>query len=155
MVVDQLAGNYAHLSMQKFSSNVVERCLKIADEDQRTCIIRELMEDSRLLELLQDPFANYVIQSALIVSKVSCKFLFTIRCLFINIQTYKHASPWLATNVSQQSCCLFSFLGETGIEKDNDDDDDQLLFAAGQNDPRDLHISSIYVVVLIKTLLAT
>ena len=70
MVVDQLAGNYAHLSMQ----NVVERCLKIADEDQRTCIIRELMEDSRLLELLQDPFANYVIQSALIVSKVSCQF---------------------------------------------------------------------------------
>ena len=73
-VIDRLDGNFVHLAMQKFSSNVVERCLKIADEDQRTCIIRELMEDSRLLELLQDPFANYVIQSALIVSKVSCQF---------------------------------------------------------------------------------
>ncbi|KAI5060995.1 hypothetical protein GOP47_0023500 [Adiantum capillus-veneris] len=68
-VIEQLGGHVAHLSMQKFSSNVVEKCLKFADEEQKTKLIRELMEDSHLLELLQDPYANYVVQSALMVSK--------------------------------------------------------------------------------------
>ncbi|MCO5559450.1 hypothetical protein L7F22_013050 [Adiantum nelumboides] len=68
-VIEQLVGHFAHLSMQKFSSNVVEKCLKFADEEQKTKLVRELMEDSHLLELLQDPYANYVIQSALMVSK--------------------------------------------------------------------------------------
>lgn len=68
-VIEQLAGHFAHLSMQKFSSNVVEKCLKFADEEHKNQLIQELMEDSHLLELLQDPYANYVIQSALSVSK--------------------------------------------------------------------------------------
>lgn len=68
-VIEQLVGHFAHLSMQKFSSNVVEKCLKFADEEHKTQLVWELMEDSHLLELLQDPYANYVIQSALMVSK--------------------------------------------------------------------------------------
>eukprot|EP00250_Pteridium_aquilinum_P020515 c24843_g1_i1 orf=631-3471(-) len=68
-VIEQLAGHFAHLSMQKFSSNVVEKCLKYADEEHKTHLIQELMADTHLLELLQDPYANYVIQSALMVSK--------------------------------------------------------------------------------------
>ncbi|KAH7277268.1 hypothetical protein KP509_39G043300 [Ceratopteris richardii] len=72
-VIEQLMGHFAHLSMQKFSSNVVEKCLKFADEEHKNQLIRELMEDSHLLELLQDPYANYVIQSALMVSKVDSR----------------------------------------------------------------------------------
>ncbi|KAH9315064.1 hypothetical protein KI387_023691 [Taxus chinensis] len=68
-VVGQLNGNYAHLSMQKFSSNVVERCLKISGEEGRAHIVRELINSSRLGQLLQDPFANYVVQCALTVCK--------------------------------------------------------------------------------------
>eukprot|EP01018_Ginkgo_biloba_P035042 Gb_33608 [translate_table: standard] len=70
-VIAQLEGNYAHLSMQKFSSNVVEKCLKLSGEENRTTIIRELINSSRLGQLLQDPYANYVVQSALAVSKGS------------------------------------------------------------------------------------
>ncbi|KAL2339902.1 hypothetical protein Fmac_007842 [Flemingia macrophylla] len=61
-------GNYVNLSTQKFSSHVVEKCLKHI-VDARTRIVRELLTAPRFEQLLQDPFANYVIQSALGVTK--------------------------------------------------------------------------------------
>ncbi|CAL5418040.1 unnamed protein product [Camellia sinensis] len=54
--------------MQKFSSHVVEKCLKHFEES-RPRIIHELLSVPHFEQLLQDPFANYVIQSALEVSK--------------------------------------------------------------------------------------
>ncbi|WCJ44483.1 pumilio 7 [Euphorbia peplus] len=60
--------HYVHLSMQKFSSHVVEKCLNHLD-DSREQIVRELISVSRFEHLVQDPFANYVIQSALAVTK--------------------------------------------------------------------------------------
>lgn len=68
-LVSQFEGNYVQLSMQKFSSNVVEKCLNAFDEESRSRIIHELLSSSRFEQLLQDPFANYVVQSALLVSK--------------------------------------------------------------------------------------
>lgn len=68
--LDQLEGNYGDLSMQKYSSNVVERCLKYAGEERCARIIKELMSNSRLDQIMQDPYGNYVIQAALNHSKV-------------------------------------------------------------------------------------
>ncbi|KAJ7566493.1 hypothetical protein O6H91_02G106000 [Diphasiastrum complanatum] len=68
-VMIRLEGNYALLSMQKFSSNVVEKCLKQAGDEYRTRIVNELMSSSVLGQLLQDPYANYVVQCALTVTK--------------------------------------------------------------------------------------
>ncbi|EFJ23380.1 hypothetical protein SELMODRAFT_53499, partial [Selaginella moellendorffii] len=70
-VIYRLEGNFALLAMQKFSSNVVEKCLKQSSEDSRALIIREIITSSLLSQLLQDPFANYVIQCALSVAKGS------------------------------------------------------------------------------------
>ncbi len=43
-VITRLAGHFAELSMQKFSSNVVEKCLKLAGVDQqREAIIKEMV----------------------------------------------------------------------------------------------------------------
>lgn len=69
-VMSRLEGNYAYLAMQKFSSNVVEKCLKLGVEEYRGRLVRELTQSSRLSQLLQDQYANYVIQSALSVCKV-------------------------------------------------------------------------------------
>lgn len=66
----RLEGSYAFLAMQKFSSNVVEKCLKLGVEEYRGRLVRELTASSRLGQLLQDQYANYVIQSALSVCKV-------------------------------------------------------------------------------------
>lgn len=70
-ILDQLKGNYWDLSVQKYSSNVVEKCLKYADEDGRLRIVQELMNNPRLDQIMQDPYGNYVIQAALSHSKVS------------------------------------------------------------------------------------
>ncbi|KAK8684038.1 hypothetical protein V6N13_040075 [Hibiscus sabdariffa] len=67
-LLSQFKGHYVHLSMQKFSSHVVEKCLKHFAES-RSQIIRELISVVHFEQLLQDPFANYVIQSALAVTK--------------------------------------------------------------------------------------
>ncbi|GKV21822.1 hypothetical protein SLEP1_g31764 [Rubroshorea leprosula] len=68
-ILDQLEGNYGDLSMQKYSSNVIEKCLKYAGEDRRARIICELINNSRLDQVMQDPYGNYVIQAALQQSK--------------------------------------------------------------------------------------
>ncbi|MCL7050865.1 hypothetical protein MKW94_030358 [Papaver nudicaule] len=66
----QFEKNYAYLSMQKFSSNVVQKCLQHFTDECRTKIVLELLASPSLFEqLLQDPYANYVIQTALDVVK--------------------------------------------------------------------------------------
>ncbi|KAF5461871.1 hypothetical protein F2P56_017934 [Juglans regia] len=67
-LISQFKGNYAQLSMQKFSSHVVEKCLAHFEE-HRSRIIYELLSVSHFDQLLQDRFANYVIQRALAVTK--------------------------------------------------------------------------------------
>ena len=70
-IFDQLEGNYGDLSMQKYSSNVVEKCLTYASEERRAHIIRELISNAHLDQVMQDPYGNYVIQAALQQSKVN------------------------------------------------------------------------------------
>ncbi|KAE9603878.1 hypothetical protein Lalb_Chr11g0065451 [Lupinus albus] len=66
----QFKGNYVNLSTQKFSSHVVQRCLEYV-ADSRSRIVREFLSDPHFEQLLQDPFANYVIQTALAFTKGS------------------------------------------------------------------------------------
>ena len=66
----QLEGNYASLSCNRYGSNVVEKCLVESGEQKSTRIIMELLTSPTVSRLLVDPFGNYVIQSALTVSKV-------------------------------------------------------------------------------------
>ncbi|XVF64150.1 hypothetical protein PTKIN_Ptkin09bG0144600 [Pterospermum kingtungense] len=68
-VVRQLEGNYATLSCNRHGSNVVEKCLVESGEHQSTRIIMELLKSPIASRLLVDPFGNYVIQTALSVSK--------------------------------------------------------------------------------------
>ncbi|XP_062203400.1 putative pumilio homolog 7, chloroplastic [Phragmites australis] len=70
-LAQQFECNYIHLSMQKFSSNVVEKCLKVFKEADKAKIILELLTTPHLEQLLQHPYANYVIYSALQNSKGS------------------------------------------------------------------------------------
>ena len=70
-VMQQLRGHYSELSTQKFSSNVVEKCLKVKDphvQEEQEFLVAEVMHSPDLARLLQDPYANYVVQSALGVS---------------------------------------------------------------------------------------
>ncbi|QCD84094.1 hypothetical protein DEO72_LG2g4444 [Vigna unguiculata] len=61
----QFEGNYVHLSRQKFGSHVVEKCLAVFIDEIRSRVILELLSTPHFEHLLQDPHANYVVQSAL------------------------------------------------------------------------------------------
>jgi DNA-binding HxlR family transcriptional regulator len=63
-----MEGKYMRLSKQKFSSNVVEKCLKQSSTHWRTIIIRELTAQPSVSELLRDRYGNYVLQTALSVA---------------------------------------------------------------------------------------
>lgn len=64
-IVNQFRNNVCALSAQKFSSNVVEKCVRVADLEGRKQLISELIDKSRLERMLRDSFANYVVQTAL------------------------------------------------------------------------------------------
>lgn len=69
-VIAQLEGRFVSLSMNKYGSNVVEKCFKECPPEQAAQIIKELVTSPNFVALLQDQYGNYVAQSALIISKV-------------------------------------------------------------------------------------
>ena len=69
-LISQFEGNYVHLSKQKFGSHVVEKCLMVFNDECRSRLIHELLSVPQFERLLQDPHANYVVQTALRVSEV-------------------------------------------------------------------------------------
>ena len=57
--------NVCSLSKQKFSSNVIEKCLRTADFETKRLMIDEMLRGNELEKMLRDSFANYVIQTAM------------------------------------------------------------------------------------------
>ncbi|KAI2485057.1 Pumilio-family RNA binding repeat [Pyrenophora tritici-repentis] len=58
-------GKICELSMQKFSSNVIEKCIRCAEPQVKAMMIEELLDVEQLNSLMRDSFGNYVIQTAL------------------------------------------------------------------------------------------
>ena len=51
--------------ISRFSSNVVEKCIRVADSEVRKNLVGEVLNRSRLEKLLRDSYGNYVIQTIL------------------------------------------------------------------------------------------
>ncbi|KAI0296693.1 armadillo-type protein [Russula brevipes] len=64
-VIRQFIGNVCALSVQKFSSNVIEKCIRVAEHNTRKILIEELLNRTRLEKLLRDSYGNYCVQTAL------------------------------------------------------------------------------------------
>ncbi|MCJ1471265.1 hypothetical protein MMC07_009913 [Pseudocyphellaria aurata] len=58
-------GSIPLLSKQKFSSNVIEKCLRGAQASVTKMMIEEMLNTNELEKMLSDSFANYVVQTAL------------------------------------------------------------------------------------------
>ena len=79
-VIRQFIGNVCALSVQKFSSNVIEKvfklivssrlyspndgkqCVRVAEHNTRKILIEELLNRTRLEKLLRDSYGNYCVQ---------------------------------------------------------------------------------------------
>ena len=53
------------LSMQKYSSNVVEKCLQQSSRESKEKLIAEFCQADRLSSVIRNSFGNYVMQTAL------------------------------------------------------------------------------------------
>ncbi|KAL9066719.1 MAG: hypothetical protein Q9161_007401 [Pseudevernia consocians] len=58
-------GQIPQLSKQKFSSNVIEKCLRGARLNVTQMMIEEMLNANELEKMLRDSYANYVVQTAL------------------------------------------------------------------------------------------
>lgn len=72
-VFKSLHSQLNELCTQKYSSNVVERCLELAPESVKTVYINELTESEELANLIKNQYGNYVIQSAIVVASGDSK----------------------------------------------------------------------------------
>ncbi|KAJ1856916.1 hypothetical protein LPJ73_002115, partial [Coemansia sp. RSA 2703] len=59
--VDHICG----LSVQKFSSNVMEKCIRIASPATRRLLVAPLLQREKLEILMRDSYGNYVVQTAM------------------------------------------------------------------------------------------
>ncbi|POS78455.1 pumilio domain-containing protein [Diaporthe helianthi] len=64
-VVQKFHGRICQLSRHKFSSNVIEKCLRCASDASKDMIVDELLAPSEMDRLIRDSYANYVVQTAL------------------------------------------------------------------------------------------
>ncbi|CAO0802959.1 unnamed protein product [Mucor circinelloides] len=53
------------LSVQKFSSNVIEKCIRVAGKETRRLLIAGIIDHPNMERFLRDSYANYVIQTCL------------------------------------------------------------------------------------------
>lgn len=67
-VCASVVGKVNLLAIQKFSSNVMEKCLERCNDRTKELYVQEMSDPNRVRELMMDPFGNYVVQRALSVS---------------------------------------------------------------------------------------
>ncbi|CAG9319711.1 unnamed protein product [Blepharisma stoltei] len=65
-IINCIRGKVAQLCNQKYSSNVMEKCMK--EERMREEIINELIADDKMLSLLNCPYGCYVLRTAALES---------------------------------------------------------------------------------------
>ena len=105
-VARALEGSLAELSLQKFSSNVIEKCLTCGEPQVVGLVARELLEGPALASLLHDPFANYVVQTLLNVSTAEHAELI-LEYTTERIE-YLRAPPMLHGDIATFSCAARS-----------------------------------------------
>ncbi|KAK3315010.1 hypothetical protein B0H66DRAFT_535903 [Apodospora peruviana] len=88
-IVMQFKGRIPTLSKHKFSSNVIEKCLRCSTDVSKDMIVEEMLAPGEMTPLLRDSFANYVIQTALEYATPVMKhhLVETIRPLLPGIRT--------------------------------------------------------------------
>lgn len=66
---NKLLGSLIELGNQKFSSNVIEKCLELNHREMKNKIVKEMLTADGYLNFLTDQYGNYVIQKTLGVAE--------------------------------------------------------------------------------------
>lgn len=95
-VINKIKEKVAQLSIQKFSSNVVEKCLQISDPEEKNDIIMHIAKVDKLVSVMRNSYGNYVVQKALYLSNGDAKIALadSIYKNIPNIQDKKIKLKW-------------------------------------------------------------
>ncbi|KAK3129933.1 hypothetical protein QOZ80_6BG0486760 [Eleusine coracana subsp. coracana] len=85
IIASCLKTNYVGLSRQKYSSNVVEQCLRVFDEGERFVIVNELITYPHFRDLVTDEYANFVLSTALQTCSIPLQHMLATAILSQNI----------------------------------------------------------------------
>lgn len=104
-IIEKFFGNICKLSLQKFSSNAIEQCIRTASPSTREQMLQEFLSFPNIEQLLDDCYANYVMQRFLNVADESQKFLIlrSISHVIPKIQNTRHGRHILAKLTSSTS----------------------------------------------------
>ena len=85
-------GQIPQLSKQKFSSNVIEKCLRGAQHSVTRMMIDEMLNTNELEKMLRDSYANYVVQTAMDYGdpEIKGRLVDSIRPLLPAVRTTPH-----------------------------------------------------------------
>jgi hypothetical protein len=75
IIIETIVQNYLSLSLQKFSSNVVENCISYGIESTIQKIYKSIIEDDKLESLLNDTYGNYVLEKLIEKLKIEEKLV--------------------------------------------------------------------------------
>uniref|UniRef100_A0A146MDK8 Pumilio domain-containing protein C6G9.14 n=1 Tax=Lygus hesperus TaxID=30085 RepID=A0A146MDK8_LYGHE len=92
-IITQMLHHVADLSCNKFSSNVIEKCLKTSLPHVRKLLVDELTDPKTIPKLLTDNFANYVIQTAIVMASDDVQFA-QLRDAILPLQSLLKNSPY-------------------------------------------------------------
>jgi len=67
-VCDSVVGKVSLLAVQKFSSNVMEKCLERSGDRVQEMYLQEMSHPNNIRQLMCDPYGNYVVQRGLSVA---------------------------------------------------------------------------------------
>lgn len=73
-IIKQFYNKFCNLSMQKFSSNVVEKFLEKGGEIVISKYIEEVSMNNRIVDLMKNNYGNYVVQKALKLANDKFKY---------------------------------------------------------------------------------
>jgi len=70
---DKVKSRVAQLSIQKFSSNVIEKWLQMWDQEKQNDFIKHIANIDKLVNVMRNSYGNYVVQKALLLSQGDAK----------------------------------------------------------------------------------
>ena len=87
--VDNFLNNILKFSTQKYSSNIIEKCMDCSDESTRELICEKYCKKEIVEKLLFDNYGNYVLQKVIALSKepLTSKYLEMVGPLMVNLSS--------------------------------------------------------------------
>jgi hypothetical protein len=109
-IINLLEKKFFNLSLEKYASNVVERCIE-KDEEILNNYISEIIDSNRIYEVMKSNYGNYVIQKALKLAKGEKKndLIFNAARLINKLNENKLINKWKSI--------LSPYISELPIEK--------------------------------------